>query len=343
MRRSVIQNRYQGVIGGGLLLIIVAAAGCTKAPIFNSKKLDLYAAKDEDDASQSAAQNRGKSSFTGSVRGAENGGFYDSASSVGGSHVFDGFNALGAAGVGAQGGKDNSSNNSNAAGSGGGNWSEMTSWGGGGSWSESGGFGGRGGSDFNGDTPLVLDGDHDARISTVFEQQGQKILFDINGDGRAEAIDWIGPNELILALDLNLDGIIDSGRELFGNAMPLPAGAAKAPNGFVALASYDDNDDGKIDKADGIFDRLMLWQDRNSNGHSEPHELMFLTDSKVSAISVFYQNVHDDKGLIHSRDSRIFQRSSYWLRDSNQGLLIVDVYFRWGQGRYLSTSHGIKE
>jgi len=53
----------------------------------------------------------------------------------------------------------------------------------------------------------------------------------------------------VLPIDLNGNGRIDSGAELFGNH----TGGKSFANGFDALAQYDDNRDGKIDAADAVF------------------------------------------------------------------------------------------
>lgn len=79
-----------------------------------------------------------------------------------------------------------------------------------------------------------------------------------------------------LALDKNKNGKIDDGDELFGNA--------ESPNGFEALAKYDENHDGYIDENDPIFKQLLLWQDKNGDGISQPNELFTLESMHVKRI-----------------------------------------------------------
>jgi len=113
------------------------------------------------------------------------------------------------------------------------------------------------------------------------------VVFDIAGDGHPHPMGWTaaGANEAFLWLDRNHNGTVTSGAELFGNFTPLQNGQ-RAKNGFEALREFDTNGDGVIDERDPIWSRLMLWQDLNHNGISEPNEILPIAGSGVTSIDL---------------------------------------------------------
>jgi len=168
-------------------------------------------------------------------------------------------------------------------------------------------------------SPIVLDLKGDG-IKTSDLSDG--VLFDLNNDGKKDLTGWTaGKDDAFLALDLNQNGIIDNGGELFGDNTILPDGK-KASNGFEALAQYDTDKDQKIDKTDEIWSDLILWLDTNHNGISEQKELTPIKDSQVHEIYLDYSylNKVDHGNLLR-------ECSSFKNKDGTLGS-IIDVWFK---------------
>jgi len=147
--------------------------------------------------------------------------------------------------------------------------------------------------------PLVIDLDSDG-IETMNLHAGA--AFDYNGDGFAELTGWIASHDGLLVMDRNCDGIINDGRELFGNDTILKNGT-KAANGFQVFAEVDNNHDGKIGAADPAFSQLRVWVDYDGDGYSSPEELRTLNELGIKSINLAstITNATDSQGNTESR------------------------------------------
>jgi hypothetical protein len=132
--------------------------------------------------------------------------------------------------------------------------------------------------------PLTLDLDGDG-LETSGLSATNPILFDHDGDGVRNGTGWVRPDDGFLALDRNGNGLIDSGRELFGDAT-IKSDGTRAADGFAALADLDSNADGKISSLDAQFASLRVWRDLNQDGISQSGELFTLDALGIAAIDV---------------------------------------------------------
>ncbi len=116
--------------------------------------------------------------------------------------------------------------------------------------------------------PLVINLD-----TNVAQVSDQKFFFDLDQDGKEEEISKLKAGSGFLALDLNGDGEINDGSELFGT---------KSGDGFADLAKYDADGNGWIDEADPIWEKLLIWT-KDENGDDK---LYHLSDLGVGAIGL---------------------------------------------------------
>lgn len=82
------------------------------------------------------------------------------------------------------------------------------------------------------------------------ELTDMKFSFDLDTDGVEDLVSFVAPGSGFLALDLNGDGRINNGGELFG---------PNSGDGFAELAEYDLDGNNWIDENDPVYERLRIW------------------------------------------------------------------------------------
>jgi DNA repair exonuclease SbcCD ATPase subunit len=178
-------------------------------------------------------------------------------------------------------------------------------------------------------SPIVLDLTGKGSISTVAPQLSNA-MFDLEGTGKKSKVGWIENGSGLLALDLNGNGKIDSGRELFGDATLLKSGA-KASNGYLALAQHDLNKDGVIDNKDKIYSKLLVWVDSNGDANTQKGELKPLQALGITGIGVSYEDTHADERIHHNdkiaRNLVLYKGKFFGSMCPSGGCRSYDVYF----------------
>jgi hypothetical protein len=173
-------------------------------------------------------------------------------------------------------------------------------------------------------TPLVLDLTGSG-IHTLSQSSG--VLFDLTASGQTKSVGWVAPTNGLLVEDLNKDGKINNGSELFGSGTSLSDGT-KAVDGFQALSQLDTNHDGVIDSIDAQFADLSVWVDSNSNGVTDAGELKSLTDIGVKSLnlnSIVSSSMDNGNliGLVSSyttTDGQTRELADVWLATSSSPL-----------------------
>jgi hypothetical protein len=169
-------------------------------------------------------------------------------------------------------------------------------------------------------SPIVLDLDGDGLTASA---PHAGVRFDLFGVGASVRTAWPTGGDALLAIDLDGDGRIASGRELFGEAT-----RGGYSDGFAALAALDDwiaggNGDGVIDASDAAFSRLVLWRDADRDGVSDDGELAALWTEEIVALPLSH-------ATSDARDAggNAIRLVGSFLRASGDAGTMADVWFR---------------
>ena len=179
-------------------------------------------------------------------------------------------------------------------------------------------------------SPLIVDLDGDG-VETMSVANG--IYFDHDGNGFAENTGWVGKDDGLLVRDINGNGQIDDGTELFGNNSVLSNGQ-KAANGFEALKDLDSNNDGVFNNQDTAWNEVKVWKDSNSNGIVDEGELLTMEQAGITGFDLNYQSQSRDdaNGNAHLQTSTITKADGTTAD-------ITDVWFKTDTANSVDTTH----
>ena len=147
--------------------------------------------------------------------------------------------------------------------------------------------------------PLMIN--LDTNIGSVSDQ---KFYFDLDTDGKEEQISFAGQGSGLLALDINGDGTINDGSELFGT---------KSGDGFKDLAGYDNDGNGWIDENDSVFSRLKVWT-KDAEGND------YLINLKEADVGAIYLGNADTQFSLKNDENKLnaeIKKTGIYLRESS--------------------------
>ncbi len=146
----------------------------------------------------------------------------------------------------------------------------------------------------------------------VTEVSDQEIFFDLDADGQKDKIKALSKESGYLALDINSDGRINDGSELFGT---------KSSNGFEELARFDSDKDGWIDEDDDIFDKLKVWI-REDDGSDK---LLSLKEAGVGAINLMNSSTEFSLKDMHNKENAIIRATGMFLYEDGRAGTVQQV------------------
>ena len=150
--------------------------------------------------------------------------------------------------------------------------------------------------------PIVINFD-----GAAAELEGKKFAFDINSDGSKESISFVKSGSGFLTIDLNSDGVVNNGSELFGPS---------SGNGFAELSGYDSDHNAWIDENDPVYGRLKIWT-KDASGKD------VFTGLKEQGVGAIYldraQTYFDSRDSRNNLNGQIISSGIYLKEDGTPG------------------------
>ncbi len=130
-----------------------------------------------------------------------------------------------------------------------------------------------------------------------------------------------GSQGSFVAIDSHGDRSIRDESQLFGNN-------DSSSNGFEALAVHDQNKDGVIDASDAVFEKLLLWNDRNSDSVAQKGEVRSMKEAGVVSFSLAF----NPNSSIELEGRALIKQSSTFSYKTSKGKLevgrVFDIWFK---------------
>lgn len=127
-------------------------------------------------------------------------------------------------------------------------------------------------------TPVIFSMRESASLADLISDH--RVPFDLDGFNEGRSWTWVRPETCILVWDPNRTGRITSGRQLFGTV----TWWMFWQNGYEPLGALDDNRDGVLSGVE--LKGISVWRDTNSNGVSDPGEVVPVESLGIVEIGV---------------------------------------------------------
>lgn len=127
-------------------------------------------------------------------------------------------------------------------------------------------------------TPILIPLRAGTALQELVDEEA-KVSFDLDGSGLHRSWGWITPKAGWLVFDPSGSGSITSGLQLFGGVTFWVFWT----DGYEVLNALDDDNDGELSGHE--LEGIAVWQDKNSNGISEPGEILSLSSLGIKSLS----------------------------------------------------------
>jgi Ca2+-binding RTX toxin-like protein len=177
--------------------------------------------------------------------------------------------------------------------------------------------------------PLILDLNHNNTIDLT-SLPNSSVLFDMNLDGKLESTGWVGPQDGMLVLDRNGNGVIDNISEVFSEMF-----SSRSDSGLGSLALLDDNHDMVFNSQDTYYNSVRVWRDLDQDGVTDAGELVTLASLGITAINLTTGNAEEQ-----DVDGNVILRQTSYSTAAGDGLAADVGLMVGGQGFTAAGSAG---
>ncbi|HKU63746.1 MAG TPA: cadherin domain-containing protein [Rhizomicrobium sp.] len=182
-------------------------------------------------------------------------------------------------------------------------------------------------------TPVILD--FDGNGVDLVSVNNSTAWFDADDDGYRDHMGWVGPNDGILALDVDGDGLIGKGEEIRFSSY-----VDGAVSDLEGLRAFDTNGNGILEAGDAQFSDFRVWQDINQDGISQVSELTSLSQRSIAGINLTLKLTGASLG---NQTDNVLYSTSEFLRDDGSIGTVGDVSLSYQRNAMTLSVDGVAQ